>query len=62
MMEIILNSIQVFVLIYCVLYLIQRLFNFIKVLRLKEGKVESTLMSSILTKASIAYILTYLIL
>lgn len=61
-MDLLIHVIQIFVLIYCLLYIIQRLYNFIKVLRLKEGKIESNILTSIFTKAAIAYILTYLIL
>lgn len=61
-MDLFIHVIQMFVLIYSILYIIQRLYNFIKVLRLKEGKIESNILTSIFTKAAIAYILTYLIL
>lgn len=54
-------SVKTFVFIFCILFLINRLFNFIKVIRLKRGKVDTSFITTLAIGLSLSYIITVLI-
>ena len=55
-------GLKLYVFIFAVIYLLSRVFEIIKVVRLKEGKVDSSKWATFFTGASISYIITALIL
>ena len=55
-------GLKLYVFIFAVIYLLSRIFEVIKVVRLKEGKVDNSKWAMFFTGASISYIITALIL
>lgn len=55
-------GIEIFLFVYAWLIIIKHLYGIIKVMRLKEGKVDTSLFSEITLGSSISYIITMLIL
>jgi hypothetical protein len=55
-------AIEVFILILCCLNIMKNIFNTIKVIVMKNGKIELDFRGKILLSMSIAYILTTIIL
>lgn len=60
-MEILIFGILVFIFIFSWLIVIENIYKFIKVMRLKEGKIDSSLFSKITLGSAISYIITMLI-
>ena len=60
MIEFILG-LKVFLFVFCLLNILKNLYNFVKVLRTKEGKVVSSTSSEILFGLSLSYVITMLI-
>ena len=54
-------GLKTFVFIFCILFLINRVFNFIKVMRLREGKIDTSLITTLSIGFAISYIITVLI-
>ena len=57
----IIYTIEIFIFIFCSLNVLKHLYNFIKVMKQKEGKLESDTTTKVLLGLSISYILTALI-
>lgn len=57
----ILYTLEVFIFIFCSLNILKNLYNMIKVLRTKEGKMESSTSSIVLLGLSLSYVITALI-
>lgn len=57
----IIYTLEIFIFIFCSLNIFKNLYNMIKVLRTKEGKMESSTSSVVLLGLSISYIITALI-
>lgn len=62
MVNLILNGIGIFLFVFSILIIIKNLFNFIKVLYLKEGKYDNSRIQQLLLGSSISYVITFLIL
>ena len=54
-------TLEIFIFIFCSLNVFKNLYNMIKVLRIKEGKMESSTSSIVFLGLSISYIITALI-
>lgn len=54
-------GIKIFVFVLCVLNIIKNIYNFIKVITTKEGKIDSSTQSEILFGLSVSYVITLLI-
>lgn len=54
-------GIKVFLFIFAILIVIRDAYNFVKVIRLREGKYDATTTNLIVLASSISYILTMLI-
>jgi len=54
-------GVKVFLFIFAILIVIRDAYNFVKVIRLKEGKYDATTTNLIVLASSISYILTMLI-
>jgi len=54
-------TLEIFIFIFCSLNVFKNLYNMIKVLRTKEGKMESSTSSIVFLGLSISYIITALI-
>lgn len=61
MLETFLLGVRIFIFIFALLIIIRDAYNFVKVLRLKEGKYDATTTNLILLASSISYIITMLI-
>ncbi len=61
MLETFLLGVRIFIFIFALLIIIRDAYNFVKVLRLKEGKYDATTTNLILLASSISYIITTLI-
>lgn len=61
MLEMFLLGVRIFIFIFALLIIIRDAYNFAKVLRLKEGKYDTTTTNLILLASSISYIITMLI-
>ena len=54
-------TIEIFIFIFCLLNVLKHTYNFIKVMRQHEGKLETDSVSQILLGLSLSYILTSII-
>ena len=54
-------TIEIFIFIFCLLNVIKNVYNFIKIMKQHEGKLETSLSSQIMLGLSISYILTAII-
>ena len=54
-------GVRIFIFIFSILIIIRDLYNFIKVLKLKEGKYDANTTNLILLATSISYVITMLI-
>jgi hypothetical protein len=61
MLETFLLGVRIFIFIFALLIIIRDAYNFVKVLRLKEGKYDATTTNLILLASSISYVITTLI-
>lgn len=61
MFDTLLLGIKIFFFIFAILIIVKDLYSFIKIIRLKEGKYNSTNLNSILLGSSISYVITMLI-
>ncbi len=61
MLENLLMGLKLYIFIFAVMYILSRVFEVVKVIRLKEGKVDTSKWSMFFTGASISYIITALI-
>jgi hypothetical protein len=57
----ILFTIEVFVFIFCSLNIFKHLYNMVKIMRTRDGKLDNGSLSTILLGLSISYVLTVLI-
>lgn len=55
-------GLKLYLFVFAVLYLLNRVLEIVKVIRFKEGKVDTSKWSMFFTGASISYIITSLIL
>lgn len=60
-MHFLINFIEIFLFVFASLVVVKNIYSFIKVMKLKEGKVDSSLFSEIVLGSSISYIITMLI-
>lgn len=54
-------GLKLYVFVFAVLYLLNRIISILKVIRLKEGKVDTSKWTLFFTGASISYIITAII-
>lgn len=54
-------GVRIFIFIFSILIIIRDLYNFVKVLKLKEGKYDANTTNLILLATSISYVITMLI-
>ncbi len=57
----ILFTIELFIFIFCSLNIFKHFYNLVKVMRTREGKIDTNNLSTILLGLSISYVLTVLI-
>lgn len=57
----VLYSIEVFILILCILNVLKNIYNIIKVMKIKDGKFSSSKSDTLFLGLSISYIITVLI-
>lgn len=60
-MEKIIFGLEIFFFIFSLLNIIKNIYTFIKVVRLKEGKVDTSLVSEIMFGVSLSFVITMLI-